>query len=83
MSKFASVIRVLPFTKRWTPPMKALKRLMRTATARPVGSSRIDQARASTTKRGFPGGWGMPRMWPVAMYSLVSQNAVVGARVSA
>ena len=40
-------------------------------------------ARARTTKSGFPGGWGMPRMWPVAMYSLVSQNAVVRDSVKA
>ena len=40
------------------------------------------QTLASTTKSGFPGGCGIPRMCPVAMYSLVSQNAVVGASVT-
>jgi hypothetical protein len=47
------------------------------------GSSRSDHALASSTKSGFPGGCGMPRMCAVAMYSLVSQNAVVGASVMA
>ena len=68
----------------WAPAlMKALKRFTRTATESPSGASRSDQALASTTKSGFPGGWGIPRMWAVAMYSLVSQNAVVGASVTA
>ena len=56
---------------------------MRTAVESPKGASRMSHARASTTKSGFPGGCGMPSMWPVAMYSLVSQNAVVGATVAA
>ncbi len=60
----------------------AAKRLIRTATDRPVGARRRLQTFATTTKKGFPGGWGMPRMWAVAMYSLVSQKAVVGARVT-
>jgi hypothetical protein len=34
-------------------------------------------------KSGFPGGCGMPRMCAVAVYSLASQKAAVGARVSA
>ena len=63
--------------------MTALNRLIRTATESPRGASRTDQARARTTKSGFPGGWGMPMMWPVAMYSLVSQKAVVQESVRA
>ena len=61
--------------------MTVEKRLIRTATDRPRGARRSSQARARTTKRGFPGGWGIPRIWPVAMYSLVSQKEVVGASV--
>ena len=61
----------------------AAKRLMRTATEIPRGASRRLQTFPSTTKSGFPGGWGMPTVWAVAMYSLASQNAVVGARVTA
>jgi hypothetical protein len=34
------------------------------------------------TKRGLPGGCGTPTMCAVAMYSLVSQNAVLGASVT-
>ena len=34
------------------------------------------------TKNGFPGGWGRPRMYAAAMYSLVSHMAVDGARVT-
>jgi hypothetical protein len=34
------------------------------------------------TKSGLPGGCGMPRTLAAAMYSEVSQNAVVGARVA-
>ncbi len=64
-------------------PIRALNRLTRTATESPVGARSSSQARASRTKSGLPGGWGMPRMCAVAMYSLVSQNAVVGASVSA
>ena len=63
--------------------MSALKRLMRTATEIPNGASKIDHARASTTNSGFPGGCGIPMISPVAMYSLVSQKAVVGANVRA
>ena len=63
-------------------PMVVEKRLILTATERPKGARRSSQARAKTTKRGLPGGCGMPRMWAVAMYSLVSQKAVVGARVT-
>ena len=58
------------------------KRLILTATDSPRGARMMSHARARTTKRGFPGGWGIPRMWAVAMYSLVSQKAVVGARVT-
>ena len=56
---------------------------MRTALESPNGDRRISQVRAKTTKRGFPGGWGMPRMWAVAMYSLASQKAVLGESVTA
>ena len=62
--------------------MKALNRLIRMATESPRGARSSDHAFARTTKSGFPGGWGMPMMCPVAMYSLVSQNAVVGASVT-
>ncbi len=33
-------------------------------------------------KSGLPGGWGIPSTLAAAMYSDVSQNAVVGARVA-
>jgi hypothetical protein len=49
----------------------------------PSGCSRMSHARANTTNNGFPGGCGTPSIWPVAMYSLVSQNAVVGLSVIA
>jgi hypothetical protein len=64
-------------------PITAEKRFTLTAVESPVGASSSSQAREKTTKSGFPGGWGMPMMWVVAMYSLASQNAVVGARVTA
>src|SRR5690606_10905198 len=35
-----------------------------------------------TVNSGFPGGWGMPSTYAAAMYSEVSRNAVVGARVA-
>ena len=41
-----------------------LKRLIFTATERPSGARSIDQARARTTKSGFPGGWGIPMISP-------------------
>ena len=63
--------------------MRALKRLIFTATERPSGVRSTDHARAKTTNRGLPGWCGMPMMWAVAMYSEVSQKAIVGARVSA
>ena len=56
--------------------------LMRTATDSPRGDSSRLQVRANDTNSGFPGGWGIPKMCAVAMYSLVSQNAVDGASVS-
>src|SRR5690242_7563791 len=37
---------------------------------------------ASITKSGFPGGCGIPITLAAAMYSEVSQNAVVGARLA-
>ena len=61
--------------------ISAENRLMRTAVEMPKTPRMISQVRASTTKSGFPGGWGTPMMCAVAMYSLVSQNAVVGASV--
>jgi hypothetical protein len=61
--------------------MTVEKRLILIPTGRPNGVRRISHALARTTNRGFPGGWGIPRMWAVAMYSLVSQKAVVGASV--
>jgi hypothetical protein len=63
--------------------MSALKRLMRTATESPSGARRTDHARARTTKRGLPGWCGIPMICPVAMYSDVSQKAVVRERVMA
>src|SRR5690606_13056866 len=61
----------------------ALNRLMRTAGERPNGASSSSHARASSTNSGLPGGCGMPTMWAVAIYSLVSQNHVVGLSVQA
>ena len=73
-------------TRKKNPPaaaeVKAASRFTRTATGSPSGDSRTIHTLASTTKSGFPGGCGIPRMYPVAMYSLVSQNAVVGASVT-
>ena len=37
---------------------------------------------AVMVKNGLPGGWGMPSTLAAAMYSEVSQNAVVGASVT-
>jgi hypothetical protein len=62
--------------------MKAENRLILTAGVSPNGERSTSHARASTTNSGLPGGWGIPMMCAVAMYSLVSQNAVVGARVT-
>ncbi len=62
-------------------PFAAEKRLILTAVERGNGASSSSQVRASSTKTGLPGGCGIPRMCAVAMYSLVSQKAVVGARV--
>ena len=59
----------------------ALMALIRTATGSPVHERRMSDTRPTITKNGFPGGCGMPRMCAVAMYSDVSQNAVLGARV--
>jgi hypothetical protein len=33
------------------------------------------------TNSGFPGGWGSPKVYAAAMYSLVSHIAVEGERV--
>jgi hypothetical protein len=58
-------------------------RLTRTATESPVHPRSVSQVWARRTNSGFPGGCGIPRMCAVAMYSLVSQVAVVGASVAA
>ena len=54
---------------------------MRIATLGAMG--RIENTRPSSTKSGLPGGCGMPSTFAAAMYSEVSQNAVVGASVNA
>ena len=59
----------------------AASRLILTATGRPRGANRRLHALPTKTKRGFPGGCGIPKMCAVAMYSDVSQKAVVGASV--
>jgi hypothetical protein len=53
---------------------------MRIATFGPIGS--IEKTRPIRTKRGFPGGCGIPMMYAAAMYSLVSHIAVEGDRVT-
>src|SRR5919112_2529016 len=58
----------------------AAKRLIRTAYEAASGIRPNTWARM--TKRGLPGGCGMPSTLAAAMYSEVSQNAVVGARVA-
>ena len=59
---------------------KAAKRLIRMAYSLASGSN--PQAWAMMTKSGLPGGWGIPSTRAAAMYSEVSQNAVVGASVA-
>ena len=59
---------------------KAAKRLIRFAYS--PASGRRPQVWARMTKSGLPGGWGIPSTRAAAMYSEVSQNAVVGASVS-
>jgi hypothetical protein len=61
--------------------MAALNRLIRTATETGNGDSSTSHERARMTKSGLPGGCAIPMMWELAIYSLVSQNAVVGAMV--
>ena len=61
----------------------AASRLIRTATGSPRGARSRLQVRATETKSGFPGGWGMPSRCPVVMYSLASHQPVLGARVNA
>ena len=58
----------------------AANRLIRAAYDSASGSSPNVWARM--TKSGLPGGCGMPRTLAAAMYSEVSQKAVVGASVS-
>src|SRR4029077_11795529 len=58
----------------------AAKRLIRTANEAASGSSANVCARMVNS--GFPGGWGIPSTLAAAMYSEVSQNAVVGASVA-
>ena len=59
----------------------AEKRLILAAVESGMGVIRISHARARIMNNGLPGGCGTPTMWAVAMYSLVSQKAVVGASV--
>ena len=58
---------------------KAARTLIRIATFGAIG--RIAKNRPSKTKNGFPGGWGSPKVYAAAMYSLVSHIAVDGASV--
>src|SRR5579862_1410454 len=58
----------------------AARRLMREAKFGAIGNIPIVWPRI--TKNGLPGGWGMPRTYAAAMYSLVSHIAVDGASVS-
>jgi hypothetical protein len=58
----------------------AAKRLIRTAYEAASGSR--PKVCARMTKSGLPGGCGIPNTLAAAMYSDVSQNAVVGARVA-
>ena len=57
----------------------AAKRLIRTEYSAASGGS--PQACAISVKSGLPGGCGMPSTLAAAMYSDVSQKAVVGDRV--
>jgi hypothetical protein len=52
----------------------------RAATDGAIGSS--EKNFPISTKNGFPGGCGIPRMYAAAMYSLVSHMAVDGASVT-
>src|SRR3954471_14246368 len=56
----------------------AASALIRSATD-PAGTS--DATRPRRTKRGLPGGCGIPRVYAAVMYSLASHIAVVGASV--
>src|SRR5690348_10662461 len=58
----------------------AARMLMRTATVDAIG--RIENTRPRITNSGLPGGWGSPRVYAAAMYSLVSHIAVEGDRVT-
>src|SRR5688500_324460 len=63
-----------------TALVAAAKRLIRTAYDAASGSS--PQTCAISVKSGLPGGCGIPSTFAAAMYSDVSQNAVVGASVA-
>src|ERR1043166_8938124 len=71
-------------TRNQRPEARALvtaaNRLIRTAYDAASGSR--PKVWASRVNSGLPGGWGMPSTRAAAMYSDVSQNAVVGARVA-
>src|ERR1043165_4841668 len=58
----------------------AARMLIRTATDDAMG--RIENTRPTMTNSGFPGGWGRPKVYAAAMYSLVSHIAVDGANVT-
>src|SRR5216117_1163534 len=62
-----------------TALVTAANRLIRCAYPATSGSS--PNTCAISTNSGFPGGCGMPSVYAAAMYSEVSQNCVVGARV--
>jgi len=58
----------------------AARTLIRTAMDDEIG--RMANTRPISTKRGLPGGWGIPNTWAAVMYSLVSHIAVEGDRVT-
>src|SRR5260221_9301827 len=63
-----------------TALVAAANRLMRCAY--PAAQGIRPHTCAARTKNGLPGGCGMPSVYAAAMYSDVSQNCVVGARVT-
>ena len=63
-----------------TALQSAASTLMRVATLGP-NNGMIVKTRPMSTNSGLPGGWGSPRVYAAAMYSLVSHIAVEGARV--
>src|SRR5438034_72035 len=54
----------------------AARMLIRIATLDAMG--KIEKTRPRMTNSGLPGGWGMPRVYAAAIYSLVSHIAVDG-----